>query len=74
MFYVSDLSTDSRKPDNVTISPGEPLLLRCRKYHESSARWEHNNKPLEDSCPNNEVQNTDEAVIFVSLFAYEFQY
>lgn len=53
-LYDLDLSTDSSKPDNVTISPGEPLLLRCRKY-QSSATWEHNGKLLEDSCSKNEI-------------------
>lgn len=59
MFYVSDLNTASMKPDevsSVTISPSEPLVLRCRKNADCSSKWEHDGQVLAETCAENEVQ------------------
>ncbi|KAM4719088.1 receptor-type tyrosine-protein kinase FLT3-like [Anableps anableps] len=57
-LYDFDLNAASTKPgevSSVTISPGEPLLLRCRKYDDPNMNWEHNGKILVDSCTGNKI-------------------
>ncbi|XP_027861113.1 receptor-type tyrosine-protein kinase FLT3 [Xiphophorus couchianus] len=57
-LYDFDINTASMKPDevsSVTISPGEPLVLRCRKYADCSSVWEHDGKVLAETCPDNEI-------------------
>uniref|UniRef100_A0A3B3X6W2 Ig-like domain-containing protein n=1 Tax=Poecilia mexicana TaxID=48701 RepID=A0A3B3X6W2_9TELE len=57
-LYDFDLNTASMKPDevsSVTINPGEPLVLRCRKNDDSSSIWEHDSKVLAETCAGNEI-------------------
>lgn len=56
---VSDPNSDSMRNDdvsNVTVSPGESLLLRCRiqEYGRPSLVWENGNKTMDPTtfaCP-----------------------
>ncbi|KAM4544380.1 receptor-type tyrosine-protein kinase FLT3-like [Fundulus diaphanus] len=51
-LYEFDLRTDSVKQEevsNVTISPGEPLLLRCKTSEDTGYTWEHDGKVLVDN-------------------------
>lgn len=68
MFYVSDLEADSIKQDEISdviVSPGEPLILRCRRKfsRDSTINWQHEGKVLVDKT--NKVQYTDETIVSV---------
>ncbi|XP_043960309.1 receptor-type tyrosine-protein kinase FLT3-like [Gambusia affinis] len=57
-LYDFDLNTASMKPDevsSVTISPSEPLVLRCRKNADCSSKWEHDGQVLAETCAENEI-------------------
>uniref|UniRef100_UPI0037E79CA3 receptor-type tyrosine-protein kinase FLT3 isoform X1 n=2 Tax=Semicossyphus pulcher TaxID=241346 RepID=UPI0037E79CA3 len=53
-LYDYDVETDVMKEDevsNVTVSPGQPLLLRCRikKYWPPNAVWDIGNRTMDNS-------------------------